>query len=572
MDSLWKFIKKLVGFSSKQFTRTELHKMLSDHRKQVQKVARGGITVSSDKKLNGALDFFARVKNSSWKRGQFGDTVQASSGEAGYGIYAYPANSKSMEKYYTANGENIFSIDAKPNAVIINLSDEFNRLKEYANSEFEKTKKEMSYYNPPKFTKNGIQRFPYIIRGYLNKYYPEADAFIVPHNGFGIPSSEQLVIINENAFDFTNETDPEVLFRFRSRDPEVNKVLDEMDEYRKTGVLGPTLRPPIPPKPPVKKTETPEPENKGGKTVDKTIVTKRTYEGDFVDAIDRELEKKGLTRETQNQKEAEQIGLTIIEMEGLEGALNRVRSGEIGGAPAGAIWHEKLKDIDSKMNAETNPEMYNLLAKEYADITEEMGNVATLAGQFSAFFNYIYNTSDLGFNAERLIRDYKLVNNGEISPEMEEKFRKLAKDFKEVQEKLASEQLKVKELEEQAAVDAIRNSIERQNRKKAKASDKIREKTDKLVALIDAGKLNRPGIFTAASPGSLAWDLALETVRTAVKATGRTLEAIAKGFEAIKTTDWYKNLDANKQKQAKNAYFDYFTEVDDKKEIGRAHV
>jgi len=418
MDSLWKFIKKLVGFSSKQFTRTELHKMLADHRKQVQKIARGGISVSSDKKLNGALDFFA---------------------------------------------------------------------------------------------------------------------------------------------------DPN--FRFRSRNPETNRFLDEWEAKKKLKAEKKVQTPPVtPPKPPVKKDATPEPEQKGGKIVDKTIVTKRTYEGDFGDAIDRELEKKGLTRETQNQKEAEQIGLTIIEMEGLEGALNRVRSGEIGGAPAGAIWHEKLKDIDSKMNAETNPEMYDLLAKEYADITEEMGNVATLAGQFSAFFNYIYQTSDLGFNAEKLIRDYKLINNGEITPELEEKFKKLANDFKEVQEKLAAEQLKVKELEEQAAVDAIRNSIERQNRKKAKASDKIREKTDKLVALIDLGKLNRPGIFSAATPGSLAWDLGLETVKTAVKATGRTIEAIAKGWEAIKSTDWYKELDAPKQRQARNAYFDFFTSQDDKKD------
>jgi len=36
LDSLWKFIKKLVGFSSKQFTRTELHQLLADHRNLVR--------------------------------------------------------------------------------------------------------------------------------------------------------------------------------------------------------------------------------------------------------------------------------------------------------------------------------------------------------------------------------------------------------------------------------------------------------------------------------------------------------------------------------------------------------
>jgi len=62
MDSLWKFIKKAVGFSSKQFTRTDLHRMLADHRKQVKKAARGGISESSDPKLYNTLDFFGSPK------------------------------------------------------------------------------------------------------------------------------------------------------------------------------------------------------------------------------------------------------------------------------------------------------------------------------------------------------------------------------------------------------------------------------------------------------------------------------------------------------------------------------
>jgi N12 class adenine-specific DNA methylase len=589
VDSLWKFIKKLVGFSSKQFTRTDLHKMLSDHRKQVQKVARGGISESSDKKLNSALDFFARLKDvaqtetANFKK-WFGNSKVVD--ENGKPLVVYHGTKSNLED------------EIKPNSYRYNgfytssLASYANQYAEWGNEPIGSV---MPLYakienpliiNLPEFNSFGgsiatkdnwlIPTYRDMSKGQIELLKKDGyDGIIVnvdtdklpkssKEYGQGIVKGFEVVVFdpknvksatgNRGTFD---ENDPNINFRFRSTNPELNKVIDELDEYKKSGVMGTTI------KPPVKKVKVPKTEGKG---VEKTIVTERTYKGDISEAIRRRLEEIGLTRERQNQKVAEQIGLDIIAEIGLDNAVEAVRNYEVKGAPAAAIYHKLLQSIDSRMDRETDPERYDKLAKEYADLIEEMGLTATIAGQYNAFFNYIYQTSDLGFNAEKMIKDYKKVNNGEISAEMEDKFRKLQAEFDEVMKKLSIAEEKAKQLEEQAAIDAIKASIERQNKRKAKASEKIRETTDKLIALIDAGKLNRPGVFSAATPGSLAWDLALETVRTAVKATGRTIEAIAKGFEAIKSTDWYKNLDANKQKQAKNAYFDYFTAKEDDKE------
>lgn len=562
MDSLWKFIKKLVGFSSKQFTMTDLHKMLSDHRNQVKKLARGGISESSDPKLNSAIDFFARIKDiaqtetAAFKK-WFGNSKVVD--KEGNPLVVYHGTNKDFSIFDPSrstekNNAIFFSSDPKvaqqfseymafsPSImpVFISLKNPF--IIDYK-GEYLSTKEIFEIVE----AQNDLHKKEYdgiIIKNTIDTYKEDivSDIYVA----FS-PTQIKSATGNRGTF---GENDPNINFRFRSANPEVNRVIDEFN---------------------ARKNETPPSKPKGtGKNksneTEKTIVTERTYKGEFSEAIRKKLEEIGLTRKVQTQKEAEQIGLDIIEEVGIDKALEAVRSGEVKGAPAGAIFHEKLKSIDSKMNAETDPAKYDRLAKEYADITEEMGSIATLYGQYNAFFNYIYQTSDLGFNAEKMINDYKEVNNGEISPELEAKFKQLEKDFREVQNKLAQEEQKVKELEEQASIDAIKASIQRQNKKKAKASDKIRETTDKLIELIDAGKLNRPGIFMAASPASLAWDLAMDTVKTAVKATGRTIEAIAKGFEAIKSTDWYKNLDANKKKQAKNAYYDYFTKADDKKD------
>jgi hypothetical protein len=98
---------------------------------------------------------------------------------------------------------------------------------------------------------------------------------------------------------------------------------------------------------------------------------------------------------------------------------------------------------------------------------------------------------------------------------------------------------------------------EKENKQTSKI---IRERTDRIVKLLEKGKLSRPDVFMSATPASLVWDGALDVAIKAVKAGGGTAEAIAKaieeGIEHIKKSEWYKN--SNKKNEAEKSFSDYF--------------
>ena len=73
---------------------------------------------------------------------------------------------------------------------------------------------------------------------------------------------------------------------------------------------------------------------------------------------------------------------------------------------------------------------------------------------------------------------------------------------------------------------------------KVKVGDPIRAFADK----VRRGKINKLGGFKASTGFDGAWDLGLETIALTLDGGAKVADAIQAGLEAIKKTDWYKNL------------------------------
>lgn len=140
-----------------------------------------------------------------FERGQMGYTggiPKKSNGEAGYGIYAYLSRSAEMRKYYTANGENVVSITPKKTAKIEDLTTLV------ARKRIVEAARMIAPNGKSTVTLLTVQRHPWAVRAYLNDN--PADAYLLPHRGDGVPTGKQLVIVNEDAFDFaaSNQNKP----------------------------------------------------------------------------------------------------------------------------------------------------------------------------------------------------------------------------------------------------------------------------------------------------------------------------------------------------------------------------
>lgn len=135
-------------------------------------------------------------------------------------------------------------------------------------------------------------------------------------------------------------------------------------------------------------------------------------------------------------------------------------------------------------------------------------------------------------------RAFNEQNGKEMTLEESKRANALVLEVKKTNEALEA---KIKELTEAydkavAAHESVKLSIA----EKAKnVAQKLRERA----------KIHKPGMFSAATPASLAWDGAVEVVAKTIETGGKITQAIIDGIEFIKNTDWYKGLsDADKEK------------------------
>lgn len=201
----------------------------------------------------------------------------------------------------------------------------------------------------------------------------------------------------------------------------------------------------------------------GGEGVKRTFVTKRAYEGEVREETKRQLEKYGLTREIESQEDAAQAAKAFIQKVGEDAALDAVRNGDVNGGQAAAVFGSVLENIDRRIAAAT-PEETASLVELQGELMDEFDRMQTFAGRQSAMMKYIYKHMDIGYNLQRQIEEYKNANNGEISPELEAKFKEWDEELKAAKKKIAELEEEARTKEEKAAVANIKESVEREKK------------------------------------------------------------------------------------------------------------
>lgn len=142
------------------------------------------------------------------ERCQFGDALtefefNKADGEAGCGIYAYVPNSN-MRSYYSSRGEKCYRLKQLSGSIIDLTSHPLQGLLlEFAEKSVQKLALTMPGYCKPKITNKNIQRYGAIISVFIRQHYPDSAAYIVNHEGPGLPKGKQAVILDISAFAIT---------------------------------------------------------------------------------------------------------------------------------------------------------------------------------------------------------------------------------------------------------------------------------------------------------------------------------------------------------------------------------
>jgi hypothetical protein len=281
--------------------------------------------------------------------------------------------------------------------------------------------------------------------------------------------------------------------------------------------------------------------------VKKTILTKRAYEGKIRDEVKTFLEEKGLTRIVISQKERSQGAEDLINQYGEEAALEAVKQGDIRGALAASTVAKLIKRVDDKM-AELSPtdvSQLDELAKQQSQLIDLLGQEAFFGGEYNSQLAFEYESSDIGYNLAKKISDYK-KEFGDISPEVEAKFRETDKKLKEAIAKIA--ELEKKDVEAQNAINEIKESVERQKKKTykeraKKVADEFRKLKTKPFTFTDA----EGNVIEVNELGFNINEL-IELGAKAIEKAGEGADYIAVGMSAIRAklaeSDFYNALSA----------------------------
>jgi hypothetical protein len=283
----------------------------------------------------------------------------------------------------------------------------------------------------------------------------------------------------------------------------------------------------------------------------------RAFRGTTDEAIAEKLAAMGLYRTPANIEEAFEIGQQLVDSLGTDKAIELGTKGEVpNGLVRIGILKAVLADINKQRDAlkigddEKGEQKYldalDELNDKYAEALAAFSPSLTESGQVLRAWQEVIKSAEFEFDYEGRKTRYKTLFGDEAyTEEVDERFKEYDRKLKEANEQAKQLQDKIDALEAQGIVDDIGNQAQEEKKEKKPISffKQAAERVRKL-------KFSRPGIFSAATPASLAWDATIEAVATVLDASGTLEQAIVAGVKKLKSTDWYKSLNASKQSQA----------------------
>ena len=292
------------------------------------------------------------------------------------------------------------------------------------------------------------------------------------------------------------------------------------------------------------------PEGEEGET-EKPVVG-RAFRGTTDEALAEKLAKMGLYRKPASLEEAEKVGAETVALLGVDKAIELGAKGDVSnGLVRMGIFKAVLADLKKQRN--------NLVVKEGAQGQEEyikaldeindkraeamaaFSPSLTSAGQVLRGFQDIIRDEEFEFDYNSRKTKFKdLFGDEAYTKEVDDKFKEYDAKLKEAAQKRKELEDRIAELEAQSVVDDIG-----QQKKSMSFFKQAAERVRKL-------KLSRPGIFSTATPASLAWDAAIEGVALVLDASGTLEQAIVAGIGKLKQTEWYKSLTDSKKRNAED--------------------
>lgn len=294
----------------------------------------------------------------------------------------------------------------------------------------------------------------------------------------------------------------------------------------------------------------------------KSILT-RVATGGANTKIKDALKKHGLEYEVENQDEAKARAEAFVKDIGLDSAIDALKNGDIkAGAELAFIYGTVIDMMESQSDKATGKQKEKL-ENEYAQLQEDIfvafDAQAREFGRFLSALNKVYNSSYFKYNLSKQIEDHKARNNGEIDAETLKRFEERDAKLKEFEKKIKELETKLEKAEAQQAVDDIAESVERENKnttKKKLSKSQLKSAANALRKVKFTKSISDLANLQSSPLGVVQgiWDGAVETVAKALEA-GSTLEqAIKKGINQIKSTDWYKNLSKEAKKQVEDRF------------------
>jgi hypothetical protein len=322
------------------------------------------------------------------------------------------------------------------------------------------------------------------------------------------------------------------------------------------------------------------------KSVEKTILKKRVYDNEnSKEEFKRELSKYGLNRDKIPHAEAKSIANNIIAEHGIDNAMDAVRNGDIKNGVAAEIYYAKFKQLDTQVGEAKTDEEKTALIGQKAKLVSDWSNAGTDAGQFNSQLANIYKEDDgLLFNAEIQKEEYKSLNGGTISPEMEKKFDDLSNQLEEnkkIIDDLNSKQTEIEEKYKDAVsqkdVDAaIKDAYEKGKKDGTKDSQskKYTKRFNEIADNFERKFKSKPLTLKDADGNEIqliqnsivSWNDIVKVGSEAIRKTGQIADGVSAIIDHIKDQEWYKDLSPKSRDAVKTQFTDYFK--DSKKDDG----
>lgn len=278
----------------------------------------------------------------------------------------------------------------------------------------------------------------------------------------------------------------------------------------------------------------------GGSEVKKTILTKRAYEGEIQPEVKKYLEDKGLTRKSFSQEERSKQATDFINKFGEDAAHHAVENGDVDGGMAASILAQlQIRNSRAMTEFPEGSEERDALAKKQAENIALMEKKGYLGGEFNGQLAYEYQNAELDFaNVKKQVED---LTGKPITEAQEKKVKDLTDQNQQLKQQLADSEAKL--------VEASDREFKQDVVKKETNAEKSKRIANKLRSL----KITTVNDATLGIPVAL-YNGAIETSASLIEGGGKIADAIDKGLEHIRESDWYKSLSATKQQQTERDF------------------